>query len=403
MGYTHRKARIVFGPQQIPPTLTFREGSDAWLKIVQFPAEFGTSRIGFVHPRTIRDYKNSIRSLCKFFGDERLRSITPDSLRKYQELRASGALASPEYKRGRHQRGPGAGAGVINKEIALLIRLLRGCGAWTAEIEDGYMPLMCEESDTQRALTPPQQAHFLSVAASKQSWELIYWFSLFSLNTTMGTGEMRGLWRRDLDLEQRIVTVRPASAKNKYRARTIPLNGDSLRAANMLLDRARQIGSRNPEHFVLPFRIRRNWYDPTRQMSDSGLNKQWIEVRDAADLSWFRPYDLRHTAITRFAEAGTAIQVLMDMAGHVSQKMQAHYTHISQQAKRQAVAMVSLAAAEKKPHKGGIKAAAYAMAEKVDAALAGVTIPSLIKRLQRAGLGADVILGILADEGESGQ
>lgn len=404
MGYSHKKPHIQIGTEHIKAAMTFSEAAEQWLAVMQFPAQSGIQRMGFVHPRTIKDYKTVIRALSKRFAVTRLCDIAPADLRTYQELRASGALNTPEHKRGSHQRGPGAGAAIINKEIALLMRFLRGSKAWTAEMQEAYMPLMKDQADIPRAMTPPQQAHFLAVASSKEEWALIYWYSLFALRTTMGAGEMRGMRRRDIDLEQGVVIVRAASAKNPYRIRTIPLDRDAIRAANYLLDRAITLGSHNSEHYIFPFRVTPNFYDPTRSMGETGLSRQWREVRSAADLPWLRTYDLRHTAITRFAEAGTPIQVLMDMAGHVSQLMQEHYTHISEQSKRQAVAMMSLNAAEAdKPQskKKPLNAAAYAMVEKANTALGGFTLPALVKKLQRAGLAPDVIIGILADEGEA--
>jgi Phage integrase family len=51
------------------------------------------------------------------------------------------------------------------------------------------------------------------------------------------------------------------------------------------------------------------------------------------ELLWFRQYDLRHTAITRLAEADAPLSVIKSMVGHVSEKMREHYTHISTAAK----------------------------------------------------------------------
>jgi hypothetical protein len=68
-------------------------------------------------------------------------------------------------------------------------------------------------------------------------------------------------------------------------------------------------------------------------MSNSGLKKLWQEVREATGLLQFRPYDTRHTAITRYAESGTPVAVIMALAGHISPRMNQHYTHISEQKK----------------------------------------------------------------------
>ena len=72
-------------------------------------------------------------------------------------------------------------------------------------------------------------------------------------------------------------------------------------------------------------------------MSNSGMKRLWNEVRKAADVPWLRIHDLRHTAITRMAEAGVPIPVILSMAGHISVRMQQHYTSVSEYAKRCAV------------------------------------------------------------------
>jgi hypothetical protein len=72
-------------------------------------------------------------------------------------------------------------------------------------------------------------------------------------------------------------------------------------------------------------------------MSNSGIRKAWEAVRAAADVPWLRIHDLRHTAITRMAEASVPIPVILSMAGHISTRMQQHYTAISEFAKRRAV------------------------------------------------------------------
>ena len=105
-------------------------------------------------------------------------------------------------------------------------------------------------------------------------------------------------------------------------------------ALERLLERARSLGSGAPHHYLFPIQETKTHYDPLRPMSDSGLKKRWNAVRQAAGLDWLRPYDLRHTAITRMAEAGTPIQVIMSFAGHMTLRMQQHYTTISLMAKR---------------------------------------------------------------------
>jgi len=45
-------------------------------------------------------------------------------------------------------------------------------------------------------------------------------------------------------------------------------------------------------------------------------------------LAGLRFHDLRHTAITKLAESQVSDQTIMAIAGHVSQQMLEHYSHI---------------------------------------------------------------------------
>ena len=50
-----------------------------------------------------------------------------------------------------------------------------------------------------------------------------------------------------------------------------------------------------------------------------------------------RFHDLRHHAVTELAESQASDQTIMAIAGHVSPKMPAHYSHVRMEAKRRAL------------------------------------------------------------------
>ena len=60
-----------------------------------------------------------------------------------------------------------------------------------------------------------------------------------------------------------------------------------------------------------------------------------------AGLPGLRFHDLRHHAITELAESSASDQTIMAIAGHVSPKMLAHYSHVRLEAKRQALTALS--------------------------------------------------------------
>src|SRR5260370_41900194 len=58
-------------------------------------------------------------------------------------------------------------------------------------------------------------------------------------------------------------------------------------------------------------------------------------------LAGLRFHDLRHHAITELAESQVSDQTIMAIAGHVSQKMLARYSHVRTEARLQAVLALS--------------------------------------------------------------
>jgi hypothetical protein len=222
---------------------------------------------------------------------------------------------------------------------------MMAAGAWTAHHEELFEPLATVTSDVPRAMTPKEQHTWLHVSASREQWRLVYWWSIVALQTTAATNEMRSLRLGDIYLEQGILTVRSEGAKNKFRIRSIPLQTKEIVwALDGLIERAKKMGATGPHHYLFPKHVTADRYDPSKPMTVWGFRKPWEACRKAAGMDWLRPYDLRHTAITRMAEAGVPMPVIMDFAGHISPKMQQHYTAISMQAKRRWAAAAWLGA-----------------------------------------------------------
>jgi Phage integrase family len=69
-------------------------------------------------------------------------------------------------------------------------------------------------------------------------------------------------------------------------------------------------------------------------------------------MAGLRFHDLRHHAITELAESQASESTVMAIAGHVSPKMLAHYSHVRLEAKRTALDALSLKRSER-THSGG--------------------------------------------------
>ena len=319
----------------------------------------------YISRKTERDYRVCAKALSQFFGRLKLAEIHSGHLAVYQQARALNET-DPEgvwrcFRKGiaRHafgsqeqaeawaaRRGPEwtvdqtlwaarAGANCIRKEIALLMRVLKAAGCWTEDDVKGFDRLRAVESDLRRAMTIEEQHRFMHVAASRAEFRFIYQYALVALQTTAATNEMRALRLGDVHLADKIIRIPRAGAKNKYRQRTIPIiTDDAMWALEGLVERAREMGATSPSDYLFPRQLHRGVYDPAVPMSESGLKKPWDALRRAAGMPALRLYDLRHTGITRMAEAGVPLPVAMTFAGHMTLKSQQHYQAVCMAAQR---------------------------------------------------------------------
>jgi|tagenome__1003787_1003787.scaffolds.fasta_scaffold20982716_1 integrase len=297
--------------------LTFAQAAEAWIDSRTMAPG---SRARYVSPRTLSDLQQYIRALNRKFGAVPLKKIHIGLVREYQRERAQTC-----------------GANKINQELGTLVRIMKGACAWKRVLEQCYEPLQREETDIGRAMTPEEQERYLKVASSREEWHFVYHYALLALATSASNCEMRGLRLGDVNLYSKVLHIRREHAKNRYRIRTIPMHDEAVWAATRLIERARTLGAVSPHHYLMPFRVAPHQWDLDRPMSNSGIRKAWEAVRKAADVPWLRIHDLRHTAVTRMAEAGVPIPVILSMAGHISVRMQQHYTSVSEFAKRRAV------------------------------------------------------------------
>lgn len=332
---------------RLTPSLPFETAAKMFLAM----RSIGVASARYVRKNTAKGYQRHTSSLLLFFGQKQLGEIHWHHMREYQEARLSGAPPFLRYRRPQDAKERKLGDTVIqakgktpcpckpaqvNQELQFLKRLKKLAACWTSEDQRYFCELQEDESDVPRSLSREEQALWLDVARSRERWSLIHWYSVVAFETTMSTNEQRMLRVGDVNLEHRLIDIPWPAAKNKYRHRAIAIDGsDTLWCLGQLLRRAYELGSRDPQHHLFPFRDNRNrCHVPGRHMSESGIKKLWQEVRIASGLKWFRPYDTRHTAITRMAEDGIPVPVIMAKAGHISARMTQHYTHISLAAQR---------------------------------------------------------------------
>jgi integrase len=330
-------AETVFDPGSIPvpplhgyqirADMSFAEAAAAFDEHLSCPVEAPQARYRAF--RTMRDIRTKIKALSKFFGRLKLRDIHIGHLREYQKVRSSNERGLWAHT---------AGANKINAELGLVLRILKLGEAYSSTIESYYVSLQEDECEIPKALSQEEQDRFLGIAASRPEWAIVHWYSLLAVHIAFSSDELRTLRQGDINLAYQIVAVNRKAGKNKFRRREVPLlESRALWALKQLLDRSIALVGQSPEKYLFPARVVRNQFNGDFHMSETGVRKQFEAVRDAANLKWFQLNGWRHTAITRMAEAGIPIAIIMERAGHSSPKMSAHYTHISMQAQRMAM------------------------------------------------------------------
>jgi len=146
------------------------------------------------------------------------------------------------------------------------------------------------------------------------------WYTEFMLQTAMRTGEVRALMWKDIKDDKILVhqnytlTHGLKSSTKTNKKRWIPLN-----------DPCKKILERLPQtnNFIFPW---------DRLAFQSYFRKKLAPMKQAGLISHlYRPYDCRHTAISRWIEAGIPVPQVANWAGNTSEVIFKHYCNSTQE------------------------------------------------------------------------
>jgi site-specific recombinase XerD len=189
--------------------------------------------------------------------------------------------------------------------------VLREFDEWK-RFENHYRQLKEPPRRAGRSLTREEEQRLREVAFSKPKWRLAAHCMMVMLSTAMGFGELRHVRRRNVDMKRKCIVVRD-EAKNAYRVRTVPLNSAARESMTWILKRWKKLGGRDPMHYILPRRARRErasneqktipWILDEPMLT---ISKGFSSIRKAADLPAFRVDDCRIQANTKLLGDGMA-------------------------------------------------------------------------------------------------
>ena len=143
-------------------------------------------------------------------------------------------------------------------------------------------------------------------------------------------GEVRGLRRRDIDLDQGTVSInetrtramsgRTVVKEPKTRAgrRTVAIPPNLMHPLRVHIDQFVEDG---PDALIL-------------EATDRLLGCAWRKARSSIGRPDLRFHDLRHSGLTWAAETGASLAELMRRAGHASQTAALRYQHATDQARQ---------------------------------------------------------------------
>lgn len=261
----------------------------------------------------------------RLLGSVVLLDLTEDRVRAYMRVRLA----------------EGAGNRTINMEVDTLAR------ATSREWRQLWPRLtrLEERHDVGRALSADEEAAILAAAEANTS-PFIARFIRAALATGMRAGEIRTLQAGRLDWKARSLRVGRAKTEAGT-GREIPMNDTLYEALSQQVAwLTEQFGKPRPEWYLFPsYGEARCPSDPTRPVAT--LKTAWESVRAEAGVRC-RFHDLRHTALTKMAEAGVPESTMKALAGHMSMAMIERYSHIRMQAKREAVEALALPARNSK-------------------------------------------------------
>lgn len=259
--------------------------------------------------RSIVNFECYMRTLRTQFDKKRLRSLTYSDIRTFRSLR----LQTPT-------RGGGSRSlASVHRELAMLRRMLN------MALREGWIlknPFNCgeplislaNETKRERILTYEEELRLL--AACTESRAHLRPILILLLDTGCRQGEAFTLTWRDIDLEERLITIQAFNTKTA-RERQVSIT------ARLEWELRRLLDASNKSTDGLVFGIRSNTRNSFRS------------VCKLAGIEGLRRHDLRHTHASRLDDLGLSLAKIGGQLGHTVLQTTLRYVNRDKAAVRQ--------------------------------------------------------------------
>ena len=146
----------------------------------------------------------------------------------------------------------------------------------------------------------------------------------------MRRGEIFSLRRRDIDLNQKLLTVRGGGSKTGQ-TRVIPLNQEALQVLSDWVAE-REV---DKEDYVFP--------SPVTGKRFTSIKTAWTTLMEFAKIENFRFHDIRHTFASNLVMKGADLYSVKELLGHANIETTQRYAHLAPEHKSRIVELLTTA------------------------------------------------------------
>jgi integrase len=242
--------------------------------------------------------ENILKIWKKAFGNIPLRDLTQQRVEKFLTERTESEKLSPASR---------------NRHLAMLSSLFNKGIEWEIAVENPARGIkkLREKGARTRFLDQGEIDRLL-----KKSSDDLRPILVVALHTGMRRGEIFNLRWADVDLKNRVITVKESKSGKK---RTIPID-------DTLFSTLRGLSSRFTKGLVFPApRSPKNGKEKVRY----DVKRAFDNALTKAEIDDFRFHDLRHTFASHLVMNGVDVKTVQELLGHASLTMTMKYAHLA--------------------------------------------------------------------------
>jgi integrase len=262
----------------------------------------------FLKLKSAIDVKTRLRFWREQHGDTLLSNMTPDVIAKARDK----LKATPKLKGGGIRSDSD-----VNRTLAALSSACTYAVKELGWLERNPLERVSKGKEPEgrtRFLSDAELPRFLKACRESKNSDL-YLAVILSLTTGGRQSEIMGLRWPQIDLKKRTALLLDTKNGDK---RVLPLSGE---AVGLLQERAKVRTIHDDRVFP-----------PSKEAKKSrfiDLGKSFLAAKKDAGIKDFRWHDLRHTAASYLAMAGTSTLQISKILGHKTTQMVSRYSHLS--------------------------------------------------------------------------